>query len=112
MTSNRSRVNRGVPTGGQFKTEHKKSKAGFETESRGWWALDVTGVNPDETTLEYIADLSRGGSTSGEIVQDGAQSRGWWELEVTDVDLDESTLAHIADLISSGVTSGEVNSDA
>jgi uncharacterized protein YoaH (UPF0181 family) len=83
-------------------------------ESRGWWELDIAGIDPNESTLGHIASLTRNGTTSGEIVQGDSraeketQSRGWWELEVTDVDLDDAALEHIADMISGGITSGEI----
>jgi len=40
---------------------------------RGWWTLSIEmfgSDEPDETTLEHIAELIKDGYTSGEVVQE------------------------------------------
>ena len=35
----------------------------------GWWSIDYGDIEPDEITLEHIAELIKQGYTNGEIIQ-------------------------------------------
>jgi len=37
-------------------------------ERHGWWSIEFAGAEPDDVTLEYIAELVKQGYTSGQIL--------------------------------------------
>lgn len=72
----------------------------------GWWEISYT-VDPDEGSLDHIAQMIVEGYIEGQIIN-GDGKTGWWDVTFTDIEPDEVSLEHVGDSIREGYTEGEV----
>lgn len=76
---------------------------------RGWWTVTFS-IDPDDGTLEHVADLIADGYREGEIVQyDGGEDMqtGWWTVSYN-IEPTDDTREHVAGLVKDGFREGEI----
>jgi len=75
----------------------------------GWWTVTFS-VDPDDATLEHVAELIEEGYREGQVVQyddDEVMCTGWWSVSYN-IEPTDDTMEYVAGLVRDGFREGQI----